>query len=111
MEGIKRRHLSVEAWRDLFGRHAGSGRTIMEVCRLEGVSTHSYRRWKARLEGVPEGHVPAAAPVTRSKKVVPTGTMPFVDLGTLGAPPAPAAGRLELRLDLGGGVTLHVVRG
>jgi hypothetical protein len=34
----------------------------------------------------------------------------FVDLGTLGSPP-PAGGRLEIRLDLGGGLVLSLVRG
>ena len=37
----------------------------------------------------------------------------FVDLGALGTPPgAPVsfAAALDLRLDLGGGVTLHLVR-
>jgi len=34
----------------------------------------------------------------------------FVDLGALCAP-TPGAGRLELTLDLGGGITLRVVRG
>ena len=35
----------------------------------------------------------------------------FVDLGTLSAPSAAPCERLELRLDLGGGMILHLVRG
>ena len=35
----------------------------------------------------------------------------FVELGSIGVAAAAPATRLELTLDLGGGVTLHVVRG
>ncbi len=35
---------------------------------------------------------------------------PFVDLGAIATAPS-APSRLELRLDLGGGLTLHLVRG
>lgn len=110
MEGIKRRRLGNEAWEELFRRHADSGEPIGAFCRREGVSTHSYRRWKIRLSG--EAATAASRPKSNGKppKVSPVAVAPFVDLGALGAAPS-AAGRLELRLDLGGGVTLHVLRG
>lgn len=110
MEGIKRRRLSSQAWQELFQRHADSGEPIGTFCRREGVSTHSYRRWKLRLSETRS--VATRKPMLAAKpaKVRPEPTRPFVDLGALGAAP-PAAARLELRLDLGGGVTLHVVRG
>jgi putative transposase len=110
MEGIKRRHLSSQAWQELFRRHADSGEPIGTFCRREGVSTHSYRRWKLRLGE--QSSTAATTPVSAVKptKVKPVAAAPFVDLGALSTAPS-AAGRLELRLDLGGGVTLHVVRG
>jgi hypothetical protein len=49
--------------------------------------------------------LPTAAPISAT----PTGE--FVDLGTLNAPAPSQAARFELRLDLGGGVILHLVRG
>jgi hypothetical protein len=48
-------------------------------------------------------------PSTNRSSVVPTSE--FVDLGTLSAPTAAPAERFELRLDLGGGLVLHLVRG
>lgn len=105
MEGIKRRRLGGEAWQDLFRRHAASGEPIGTFCQREGVSTHSYRRWKLRLGGQ------APTPTRSSPKKVGAVSAPsFVDLGSIGTAP-PAAGRLEVRLDLGGGLILHLVRG
>lgn len=110
MQGIKRRHLSIQAWQELFQRHAESSEPIGTFCRREGVSTHSYRRWKARLgEQTPTAALTPVS-VARATKMKPVSPAPFVDLGSLATPPSSPA-RLELRLELGGGVTLHVVRG
>jgi putative transposase len=110
MEGIKRRHLSSQAWQQLFERHAASGEPIGTFCRREGVSTHSYRRWKLRLGETVAPALSKAAAAVKPAKLKPEQTAAFVDLGPLGATPQ-AAGRIELRLDLGGGLMLHVVRG
>lgn len=110
MEGIKRRRLNSQAWQELFQRHADSGEPIGTFCRREGVSTHSYRRWKTRLGEQTATAARAAVSAARPTRMKPATPAPFVDLGSLGPAPS-AAGRLELRLDLGGGVTLHVVRG
>lgn len=111
MEGIKRRRLGSEAWQELFRRHADSGEPIGTFCRREGVSPHSYRRWKQRLGGQASMARPikqgATLKLERSNAMT---AAPFVDLGAIGAP-APAGGRLEVRLDLGDGLTLHLVRG
>lgn len=103
MEGIKRKRLGSQAWQELFERHAASGGGIGEFCRREGVSPHSYRRWKARLAGDAEAVKPAAASGVASQA--------FVDLGAIAGTPPAASHRLELRLDLGGGLSLHLVRG
>jgi len=105
MEGIKRRHLGAQAWRELLARQASSGESVSVFCRREGLSPNSLRRWRERLATQALGDVSReAAPSAR----VARG---FVDLGVLGGATAPAAGRLELHLELGGGITLHVVRG
>lgn len=107
MEGMKRRRLGAQAWQELFRRHEASGEPIGTFCRREGVSTHSYRRWKVRMGGqVPT--LRGTAPKLQKENAVTAAT--FVDLGAIGSAP-PAAGRLELRLDLGSGLTLHLVRG
>lgn len=98
----KRRRLGEEAWRSLLGRFPGSGLTITEFCRREGVCLASFRRWRKRLDD---------APATGGSVAVLAATPPaaFVDLGALGA--RRGGGRIELRLDLGEGLLLHLVRG
>jgi len=110
MEGIKRRRLGSDAWQALFRRHEDSGEAIGTFCRREGVSTHSDRRWKLRLGEQTSATTSQPASMVKPTKLRPVSAAPFVDLGALGTAPA-AAGRLQLRLDLGGGVTLHLVRG
>ena len=102
MQRIKRRRLSAEAWRELLTRFGGSGMTIEAFCRREVVSAASFYRWRTML-GRPARDLTVAAPV----RIRPKNT--FVDLGTLGAP-CERHERVELRLDLGGGLTLQLVR-
>lgn len=105
MERIKRRRLSAGAWRGVLARFASSGLTVQAFCRRELISTASFYRWRSLLEG-------ASADVERPPKVsiaaTASPTPGFVDLGTLRPT---GSSRLELRLDLGGGLLLHLVRG
>lgn len=107
MEGIKRRHLDGDAWRELLQRFAAGGESISAFCRRESLSTNSFRRWRARLQGTAT-RATAARPLTRSDDAAQAAQ--FVDLGSLGAKHAVESGRLELKLDLGGGLSLHLVR-
>ena len=89
-------------WRALLSRFSTSGLSVAAFCEREAVSTASFYRWRG-LTGQRDGGEIVAVP-NRSA---------FVDLGTLNTPPgAPVsfAAALDLRLDLGGGVTLHLVR-
>ena len=91
-------------WQALIGRQAGSGLSVADFCRRESISTASFYRWRRLLGGGLEQATPREP------------TSDFVDLGLLNrgseedGASAPA-GRLELTLDLGGGVVLHLVRG
>ena len=49
MEGIKRKHLGEQAWRELVRRFDGAGVTVGEFCRREGVSKSSFQRWRLLL--------------------------------------------------------------
>lgn len=108
MEENKRRHLDMDAWREVLRRFADGGETISGFCRREGLCTNSFRRWRARLAATKE----TASPLATASQ---TATAEFVDLGALGATRAPSSqtggNRLELKLDLGGGMTLYLVRG
>ena len=107
MEGIKRRrHLDENAWRDVFGRFAQGDESVSAFCQREGLNTSSFHRWRARL-GLADSRRRVSATPPKSDEAEMAG---FVELGALPVPPA-GCGRLELKLDLGGGVVLHVVRG
>ena len=92
---------SRQEWQTVFARFAESGLGVEPFCVQEGLSESTFRRWRGVLgdEASPAIH-PAA-----QQKPEPMG---FVDAGTL---KLGGTGRLELRLDLGDGVILHLSRG
>jgi hypothetical protein len=102
-----RRHLGEAAWRELLRRFDQGDETVGAFCQREGVSKSTFTRWRSRGVSMSAATSPMAA---TSKTTSVTPSAGFVDLGALCAAPADA-GRLELTLDLGGGVTLRVVRG
>ena len=101
---VKQRRLSADKWRELLAKFGGSGLSVRAFCSQEGISTSSFNWWRSR-----SNHSSRTLPAATSISVAPVGA--FVDLGTLRTPPAAPCERLELRLDLGGGMTLHLVRG
>ena len=104
MEASKRRRrLNSQTWREVLQRFDGAGMSVAEFCKLEGVCQSSFHRWRSRLVVSPAG----GAAVERE---VPSTAATFVELGVLGAAAASAAPRVDLKLDLGGGLTLHLVR-
>jgi hypothetical protein len=102
MKQIKRRRLSAAVWRGLLAKFAGSDLTVQAFCAQEGISRSSLNLWRSRLADLDPA--PAGKPTTA------TAVADFVELGTLGERRSPPE-RFELRLDLGGGLTLHLVRG
>jgi putative transposase len=105
MERIKRRR-DARAWGEVIERFVGSGLSVPGFCAREAISASSFYRWRSLVQaGVgqrkqpQEGVMIASAPASSA-----TG---FVELGTL----TPSGGRIELKLDLGGGVLLQLVRG
>jgi hypothetical protein len=110
MEAKKRtrRHLSAQAWREVFERFADSGESVTGFCKREGLHTSSFQRWRQRLGA------PAAAPMPTQAHEPREGTRQapaagFIEMGSVAA--ADPAGRLEVRLDLGGGLVLQLMRG
>jgi hypothetical protein len=86
-------------------RFAQSGLTEEAFCEGEGVSAKLFHRWRVkRIKGAARAVV-VDKPVRVTPGPVSAGG--FVDLGPLKTGDA----KLEMRLDLGGGVQLHVVRG
>lgn len=98
--GVRRR--GAAGWAVVMERWLASGLSVEAFCRHDGVSRAGFYRWRALLSAA------KSAPVAVS--AAPSATAEFVDLGVLGQSAAPG-GRLELRLDLGAGLVLTLVRG
>lgn len=107
-QGGKRRRLDERAWRELFKRFDSAGLTVEAFCQREGLSRSSFNRWRSRLPMQPRT---AAAATVTGVSDVRRPSVPFVDLGLLGgASTAASVSGVELRLDLGGGLSLTLVR-
>ena len=97
-EKRKWRRRSREQWRSVSDRFEASGLGVEAFCDREGISNSRFRRWRGLL----------GAEAPRRKDEVAVGRADFVDAGLLGIG---GSGRLEIRLELGGGVVLHLTRG
>jgi transposase-like protein len=93
----KRVRRGTAGWLKLFAQQSSSGLSVPEFCRREGINASLFRRWRATLKD--SG--------TERRVAARTESAPFIDLGDLrsGGP------RLEIRLELGSGVTLSIARG
>ena len=77
-----------------------SGRSARAFCEAEGVGLVRFYAWRRRLRGQ---SMPARG---FRKSSTPERAGGFVELGALGAKES----RFEVRMDLGAGVLLHLVR-
>ena len=98
---IRRR--SEKTWRELVGRQVGSGLSVPAFCRQERLNAYTFYGWRSKLRA--RTAVTEAAAVSESDASGPAAG--FIDLGSLGS----GSSRCEIRLDLGGGIVLQVVRG
>jgi hypothetical protein len=101
MDVVRRPQRGAAGWAVVVERWRASGLSVEAFCRRDGVNRAGFYRWRTLLSAVkpPPGALAAASP-----------TADFVDLGVLGQMMAPS-GRLQLRLDLGAGLVLTLVRG
>lgn len=102
-----RRRLDEQMWRAVLERFEGAAMTVQEFCLREGLTRSSFTRWRARLR-TSARRLPSAVVA----KAAGRGPEPsFVDLGLVGAaaPPAERAA-VDLRIELGAGLSLHLVR-
>ena len=103
-------------WRNRLARFAASKLTVEAFCRRESVPVGTFYGWQARLRARD------ADVGTAPRTALALSPSPFLDLGSVNslASRTASAGRdhaphhphpsLDIRLDLGGGVVLHIVR-
>jgi transposase-like protein len=105
MEKIGRQRRSESAWRELVDRQEQSGLTVVQFCEREGIKSASLYVWRSRLREVPKDTtLPEVAPKKAKHREAPSSG--FIDLGALGS----SRSRFEIRLELGHGVLLQLVR-
>ena len=106
--GRRRRRMDEQSWRVVLERFDAAATTVQEFCLREGLTRSVFMRWRARLRPS-SSRLPASA-VDRAGALAPKPS--FVDLGLLGASTAAAAEHagLDLRIELGGGLSVHLVR-
>ena len=93
------RQRSQQTWRELVTRQVDSGVSVQAFCERERLNVNTFYGWRSKLG--------ARSAVSAGKPRVSEPAGGFIDLGSLEG----SASRYEIRLDLGGGVVLQVVRG
>ena len=94
-----RKHRSPAQWAELFARFEQSSLTVSAFCARESVSVANFYRQR----GLRGACAPARRPVTQAPSK-------FVDLGAINGGVGESR-RLELKIELGEGLILHLVRG
>ena len=92
---------SRHEWRSLLAKFDGGDLGVEAFCRGQAISAGSFYRWRSLLGNGGDGGGVAGL----ASDAVPA----FVDLGTLDCASS-SKPRIELKLDLGDGLTLHLVR-
>ena len=103
------------AWRDRLARFAAAKLTVDAFCQREAVSVASFYLWRTRLRN-------SQGKSLTAPRAGPVAAAPFIDLGSVSHraistaaigdthdahhQPAP----INIRLELGGGVVLHIAR-
>jgi putative transposase len=104
MDQVVRKRRGESAWREIVARHEQSGLTVTEFCEREGLKAASLYGWRVRLRQAATSK--KTSPTRSDRARVERASKEFIDLGSIGS----SRGRFEVRLDLGGGVLLQLVR-
>jgi putative transposase len=104
MDQIVRQRRSESAWREIVARQEQSGLTVTAFCEREGLKAASLYGWRVRLRQSATSK--RTSPTISVRAGVERTSEEFIDLGAIGS----SRGHFEVRLDLGGGVLLQLVR-
>jgi len=104
----------VEEWRARLSRQQSSGQSIVAFCRAEGITEGQFYGWRSRLRKKEA----KASPILP----IPKEASPFIDIGGVKATGIDQAApstlchhkdspqSLEVRIELGFGVVLQILR-
>lgn len=99
-------------WRDRLARHAASGQTVAAFCRSEAIAVASFYQWRKRALLQPGDTGQARQARTLAPNFIDLG--PVVDMPISPTPTLPGAVALpvgiDVRLELGNGMVLRIVR-
>jgi transposase-like protein len=101
-------------WRDRMRRHAASGQSVAEFCRHESVSDASFYLWRARFRACDGDRQQAHSASAMPEAFIDLG--PMSDAGKNRSTPRGKelvnenSSGIEVRIDLGHGMVLHIVR-
>ena len=98
---VRQERRDAHGWRDLVTRQVESGLSAREFCEREGVNLWTLYGWRSRLRTGSKEH---RAPAKQASTQPPAQ---FIELGGLKG----MSSRWEIRLDLGEGISLQLVRG
>ena len=100
-EGLGAKARKYAQWQQRLARFDGGDMPVKEFCQAEAVSQASFHRWRKQL---------------RDAGAVSPQAARFIDVGVLPSPASAAAAtqdaesQFEVRLELGPGLVLHIVR-
>ena len=97
---VKQSRKEIE-WRQRLARFAASGQRVTSFCQAESVSAATFYHWRKQLTGT--------AGASQAGSFIDAGVMPAASEAQP-TQTASAGAALEVRLDLGHGVVLHIVR-
>lgn len=96
-----RKHRSPAQWAELFARFEQCALSVSAFCTRESISVANFYRQRGLL---------GAAACAKPRPTRASAQPGFVDLGAIAAGGVERS-RLELKIDLGEGLILHLVRG
>jgi hypothetical protein len=101
-------------WRDRIQRHAASGQSVAAFCRSESVSDASFFLWRARLRARDGDRQHVQRTCASPEAFIDLGSMQGIEKDSSTPRGNDAANEIghgiEVRIDLGHGMVLHIVR-
>lgn len=99
---VRKSHKEMD-WQQRLARFSASGQAVKAFCKAEFVSESAFYRWRQRLDETNAAVAPAP-------RFIDVGMLPPAEPAERTKPGEPAEAALEIRLDLGRGLVLHIVR-